>query len=139
MMTVRGDTGRPASGESSSLVIGKRQLILALQFLTGSLVTFGGTAFALLAVNQLGTALGSIHLLIGLTGLSVGIFALRRHSLPRKLLLAANALTIVYSISSVSAAGILSLLPSSAFHDSLIGTAAAVIMSSIIIYLLLRR
>lgn len=137
-MTLGGNGGRQDTGENSFLTIGKRQMIIALQFLIGSLVTFGGTAFALLAVNGLGITLGSIHLLIGLVGLFTGIFVATRKALPRNLLLGANLLTIVYSVSSVSVAGILSLLPSSAFHDSLIGTAAAVIMSSIVIYLLRR-
>ncbi len=124
--------------DSNDLVVSRRQIVIVLQFLVGSLVTFGGTAFALLAVNSFGTALGSVHLLIGAAGLLAGILAIRQEILPRTLLLVTNTFTILYSISSVSIAAIDSLLPTSALHDSLIGTAAAVIMSIVIVYLLPR-
>jgi hypothetical protein len=124
---------------SNDLVIGRRQVILLLQFLVGSLVTFGGTAFALSAVNSTGTALGLTHLSIGVTGLIVGVIAARRKTLPKRPLLAIGLITIAYSVSSVSVAAIESLLPTPSLHDALIGTTAAVIMNSIILYLLPRH
>jgi hypothetical protein len=118
------------------VVIGTRQLILGLQLLVGSLVTFGGTAYLLFAVNPLGTAFGAGHLLVGLTALSIGILALSRKGLRRSRLLGVNVVVIVYSLVSDGAAGMLTLLPTDAFHDSAVGTAAAVIISCTIVYLL---
>ena len=129
----------PNSGETQYLVLRKKHLIILLQFLVGALVTFGGTAFALLALNPFGTLLGLIHLGIGLTGLLGGILVVRRIDLPRNFLFATNAVTIAYSTISVSIAGMESLLPSSAFHDSIIGTAVAIAMSSVLICFISRR
>jgi hypothetical protein len=123
----------------NDLVIGRRQVILILQFLVGSLVTFGGTAFALSAVNSNGTALGLTHLSIGVAGLVVGVIAAKSKTLPKRPLLAVGLITIVYSVSSITVAAIDSLLPSPSLHDALIGTAAAVIMNAIILYLLPRH
>jgi len=121
------------------VAVNRRQLVLVLQILVGSLVTFGGTAYVIFAVGPLGTAFGSGHLLTGLAGLTIGIVALRRKVLPQKALLGINILTIVYSAVSDGAAGFLSLLPTSAFHDSVFGTLIAIIMSSLIVYLVTRR
>jgi hypothetical protein len=121
------------------VTVDRRQLVLVLQLLVGSLVTFGGSAYIIFAVNPLGTAFGSGHVLTGLAGLTIGIAALGRTVLPRKLLLGINILTIAYSAVSDAAAGALSLLPTSAFHDSVIGTLAAIIMSCLIVYLVTRR
>jgi hypothetical protein len=121
------------------VTLDRRQLVLALQILVGSLVTFGGTAYVIFAVNPLGTAFGSGHLLTGLAGLTVGIVTLRKKVLPRNALLGINIFTIAYSVVSDAAAGALSLLPNSAFHDSVIGTLIAIIMSSLIVYLVTRR
>jgi hypothetical protein len=126
-------------GGPQYVTVNRRQLVLALQLLVGSLVTFGGSAYVIFAVNPLGTAFGFGHLLTGLAGLTIGILALKRTALPRKLLLGINILTIAYSAASDTAAGALTLLPTSAFHDSVIGTLAAIIMSSLIVYLVTRR
>ncbi len=115
-----------------------RRLILFFQFVVGSLVTFGGTAYVIFAVNAAGSVFGAGHLLVGLTGLSVGFLTLAKKDLPRNWLLGINSITIVYSLLSDGAAGTLSLLPTGAFHDSVIGTAIAVIISCVIVYLLAR-
>jgi hypothetical protein len=128
----------PERPQSAYLVVGKRQVVIILQFLVGSLVTFGGAAFTLLAVNPSGTALGLGHLSIGVAGLLVGILAVTRSALPFGTLLAINGVTIAYSLLSVSIAAIQSLLPVPALHDSLIGTFVAVVMSGALIYLLPR-
>jgi hypothetical protein len=121
------------------VTVNRRQLVLVLQLLVGSLVTFGGSAYVIFAVNPLGTAFGFGHLLTGLAGLTIGIAVLGRKVLPRKLLLGINILTIAYSAASDAAAGALSLLPTSAFHDSVIGTLAAIVMSGMVVYLVTRR
>jgi hypothetical protein len=126
-------------GGPQYVTVNRRQLVLALQILVGSLVTFGGTAYVVFALSPLGTAFGSGHLLTGLSGLTVGILALRREPLPRNAMLGINIFTIGYSSVSDAAAGALTLLPDSAFHDSVIGTLIAIIMSSLIVYLVTRK
>ncbi len=121
------------------VVMSRRQLVLVLQILVGSLVTFGGTAYVVFALNSRGTAFGLGHLSVGVVGLFLGIFAASRKRLPRDALLGINLVTIAYSVVSDGAAGVLTLLPTGAFHDSVIGTVVAVIMSSAIVYLLARR
>lgn len=114
-----------------------RTAVKVLQFLVGALVTFGGASFAAFAINAFGTLLGLIHLSIGVAGLVTGILISRSEELPRRLLIAVNAVTIVYSASSESLVEAESLLPSFAATGSLIGTGVALIMSAAIIYLLL--
>ena len=111
--------------------------ITILQFLVGGLVTFGGFEFARNAVYPFGTALGLIHLSIGLAGLAIAFVMLRARSLnPRNLVLGINAITIAYSSLSESMVYIESLLGSVAL-DSLIGTIIAIVISLTVIYILL--
>jgi uncharacterized membrane protein YfcA len=112
--------------------------VTVLQFFVGGLVVFGGAAFAKDGTYPLGTALGLIHLSVGVVGLSAGYAFFRNRRWSRRLVLAANGLTIAYSAFSESVAKIDSLLPSS-FNDSLIGTLVAIVTSGAIIYLLVSR
>ena len=114
----------------------RRKTVLALQITVGLLVTFGGYAYVTFALNSLGTAFGSGHLLLGILGLAVSIAVFAKGSLSRKALLGVNISVIAYSLISDGAAGALNLLPTNAFDDSVIGTAAAVAMSSAIIMML---
>lgn len=114
----------------------RRLAVLTLQIIVGLLVTFGGYAYVTFALNSLGTALGSGHLLLGISGLAAGTFVIAKGSLSRRALLGVNISTIAYSLISDGAAGALKLLPVSAFSDSVVGTAAAVAMSSAIVVML---
>ena len=114
----------------------RRKTVLTLQIAVGLLVTFGGYAYVTFALNSLGTAFGSGHLLLGILGLAVSIAVFAKGSLSRKALLGVNISVIAYSLISDGAAGALNLLPTNAFDDSVIGTAAAVAMSSAIIMML---
>lgn len=108
--------------------------------MVGGLVTLGGGAFTAFALNDLGRALGEIHLFLGLAGLAAGfVVALHPKNFPRPLVLGINAITIAYSAFTEGVVEMQSLLPSSAAMDSLIGTAFAIIMSAVIIYVLVRR
>jgi hypothetical protein len=113
--------------------------LTVLQFLVGGLVTMGGSLFALDAVNSFGTALGLIHLTIGIAGLLGAFVMVTVKPWYRNFLLAANILTIAYSSFSESLVEIQSLLPSFAAVGSLYGTVIAIIMSGAIIFLLARR
>ncbi|MDA4117420.1 MAG: hypothetical protein OK455_03650 [Thaumarchaeota archaeon] len=112
--------------------------IKVLQLMVGSLVVFGGASLSVFASNQLGIALGLVHLSIGVFGLLTGFLILRTRALPRRLLIAVNVVTIAYSLFSEILVQIESLLPSFALTGSLIGTVVAIIMSGAIVYSLSR-
>lgn len=113
----------------------RRELLVALQFFVGGLVTLGGAAFATFGTYPLGTVLGLVHLLVGLMGLLAGFAMLRKGPWPRTFLVAISGVTICYSAFSETLAQIYALLPPG-ITDSLIGTIVAILTSSAIIYLL---
>jgi len=113
----------------------RRELLTALQFFVGGLVTLGGVGYAKSATYPVGTALGVIHLVVGLTGLFAGYAFFKREPHSRRLLVAINLVTIIYSAFSESAAEIYALMPPG-IGDALIGTIIAIVVSASIIYLL---
>ena len=108
--------------------------ITILQFLNGALVTGGGIAFAKFAVTGFGTALGLIHLGIGIIGLVAALVAVRSFAGSRSFLLGINVVTIAYSTASEVAIYFGALLSPDAATDSLIGTLIAIAASISIIY-----
>jgi len=110
----------------------------ALQFFVGGLVTLGGLGYASSATYPVRTALGLIHLVVGLTGLFAGYAFLKRKAWSPPFLIAINIVTIVYSAFSESVAEIYALM-TPGVGDALIGTIIAIIVSCAIIYLLLSR
>ena len=113
----------------------RRQLVTALQFFNGALVALGGLGYASSATYPVGTALGLIHLLVGLTALFAGYAFLKRRDYSRRLLIAINAVTIAYSAFSESAAELYALM-TPGVGDALIGTIVAIVVSIAIICLL---
>lgn len=126
-------SARPRPGGESSL-----ELVIALQFFVGGLVTLGGAGFARGAVFPVGTALGLVHLGLGLTGLFGGYAVLRKKPWSRSFLLAVNGLTIAYSGLSEGVAQVYALLPPGV-TDALVGTVVAIVASSLTVWLLLAR
>jgi hypothetical protein len=82
--------------------------------------------------------LGLIHLTVGLTGLFAGYTFLKRERYSRRLLIAINAVTIIYSAFSESMAELYALMPPG-IGDALIGTILTMIVSSVIIFLLVSK
>jgi hypothetical protein len=123
--------GRSGSGP-------RRELVTALQFFVGALVTLGGLGYANTAAYPVGTTLGLIHIVIGLVGLYAGYSFLKRRKGSARLLLWINGVTIVYSAFSEGAAEIYALM-TPGIGDALIGTIIAIIVSAVIIYLVLRQ
>jgi hypothetical protein len=113
-----------------------REIVIALQFFLGGLVTLGGVAFAKDGTYPIGTALGFVHLAVGLMGLVAGFAILKRKSWSRGFLIGINSVTIVYSAFAESLAEIYAYL-TPGINDALIGTVIAIIVSGVIIYLLL--
>jgi hypothetical protein len=116
----------------------RRELVTALQFFVGALVTLGGLGYASTATYPVGTTLGLIHLLVGLTGIFAGYAFLKRQAYSRRFLIAINIVTIVYSAFSESVAEVYALMPPG-IGDALVGTIIAIFVSAAIIYLLLRQ
>ncbi|MDA4114939.1 MAG: hypothetical protein OK442_00115 [Thaumarchaeota archaeon] len=114
----------------------RRQLVTALQFFNGALVTLGGLGYANAATYPVGTALGVIHLLMGLVALFAAYAFLKRRDYSRRLLFAINGVTIAYSAASEAAAEIYALM-TPGIGDALIGTIIAIVVSIAIIYLLI--
>jgi hypothetical protein len=112
-----------------------RTLVTALQFFNGALVILGGLGFAASATYPVGTALGVVHLLVGLVDLFAGYAFLKREPYSRRLLIAINAVTIAYSAFSESLAEVYALM-TPGIGDALIGTIIAIVVSIAIIYLL---
>ncbi|MDG6998725.1 MAG: hypothetical protein JRN15_06395 [Nitrososphaerota archaeon] len=112
-----------------------REIVTILQFFVGGLVTLGGAAYARSGTYPFGTAMGLVHLAVGLTGLFAGYSFLRRKHWSQNFLIGINYLTIGYSAFSETIAEIYALLPPG-INDALIGTIIAIIVSATIIYIL---
>jgi len=110
-----------------------RQIVIVLQFFVGGLVTLGGVAYAKSGTYPVGTAVGLIHLAVGLTGLLAGYAYVRRTSRSREFLVGINVVTIVYSALAESLAEVYALLPPGV-NDALIGTIIAIMVSAVIVY-----
>lgn len=114
------------------------EIVSVLQFFMAGLVTLGGAAFARGGTYPVGTALGLVHLAVGLTGLFAGYSFLTRKTWSRKFVIVINGVTIGYSALAESLAEIYAFLPPG-INDALIGTIIAIIVSATIIYLLVSR
>lgn len=110
-------------------------VVTALQFFVGGLVTLGGAAYARFGTYPFGTALGLVHLAVGLAGLLGGYIVYRREPRARRFLIVVNLVTIAWSAFSEGMAQVFSLL-TPGINDSLIGTIVAVLVSAEIIYML---
>jgi hypothetical protein len=116
----------------------RRDLVTALQFFVGGLVTLGGLGYTSTATYPVGTALGLIHFVVGLVGLYAGYSFLKRRPGSARLLLWTNGITIVYSAFSEGAAEMYALM-TPGIGDALIGTIIAIVVGAVIIYLVLRQ
>ena len=94
-----------------------------------------GLGYATSATYPVGTALGVVHLLVGLIGLFAGYAFLKRKAHSRRLLVAINGVTIAYSAFSESLAEVYALM-TPGVGEALIGTIIAIVVSVAIIYLL---
>jgi hypothetical protein len=112
-----------------------RELVIALQFFDGALVTVGGLGYASSATYPVGTALGVIHLLVGLVGVFAGYAFFRRKTYSRRFLFAICGVTIAYSAFSETLAEVYALM-TPGIGEALVGTIIAIFVGVAIIYLL---
>jgi hypothetical protein len=124
-----GRKARPSTPSQS-----RRGLITALQFFVGALVTLGGAAFAEDGAYPIGTALGSVHLVVGILGLVGGYGVYKRKDWSKSYLVAINAVTIAYSAFAETLAEVYAYLPQG-INDALIGTIVAIVVSAAIVYM----
>lgn len=115
-----------------------REIVMALQFFVGGLVTFGGAAYAKNGTYPVGTALGLVHLAVGVSGLIGGYYFMRRMSWSTRFLIGTNSITIAYSAFSETLAQMYDYL-TPGITDSLIGTIVAIVVSAVILRILTRR
>jgi hypothetical protein len=113
----------------------RREIVAIMQFFVGGLVTLGGASFMSSGTYPVGTILGSIHLVVGLTGLYAGYAFYTKKTWSKKFLIVTNGVTIAYSTFAESLAEIYAYLPRG-INDALIGTIIAIVVSGAIIYLL---
>jgi hypothetical protein len=116
----------------------RREIITVLQFFVGALVTLGGAAFARFGRYPVGTALGLVHLVVGVGGLIGGYYFMKRKPWAIKFLIGMNSLTITYSSFSETLAQFYDYL-TPGITDSLIGSIVAVVLSTIILCLVTRK
>lgn len=116
----------------------RQGLVTALQFFVGGLVTLGGAAFTEDGSYPVGTALGSVHLVIGVLGLVGGVAIYKRTAWSKPYLVTINAVTIAYSAFSETLAEVYAYLPQGV-NDALIGTIIAIVVSGAIVYLVRRE
>ena len=124
-------------GQSGSVAT-HQQVITALQFFVGALVTPGGAAFVRGGTYPIGTTLGVVHLFVGLAGLLGGYVIMSKKPWSRSFLIGINGVTIAYSAFAESLVEAYAYLPPG-INDSLIGTVIAIVVSAVIIYMLTRR
>lgn len=134
LLVVAAYRGYRERGQGGSQIRG--ELVVALQFFVGGLVTLGGAAFARSGTYPVGTALGLVHLAIGLTGLFGGYVALKMKPWSKGFLISINSLIILYSAFAETLAEVYDYLPPG-INDALIGTIVAIAASLAILYLLL--
>ena len=116
-----------------------RILVLALlQLIVGGIVVLGGIALINFSVDAIGKALGIVHAILGVLGLSAGILLWIRKGRARTLTISANALIIAFSAASELVLSATNSLPSDQFVDSIIGTVAAIVIGAVVIIQLVR-
>jgi uncharacterized membrane protein YfcA len=97
-------------------------------------VTLGGAALTASGTYPVGTLLGSIHLAVGLGGLYGGYAFFKRKTWSARFLIIINVLAIAYSAFAETLAEIYAYLRPG-INDAFIGTIIAIIVSSVIIYM----
>ncbi len=116
-----------------------RVLLLAtLELIVGGVVVLGGAALISFSVDAMGKALGIVHAILGLMGLSAGVLLLAKKGMVWTLTVWTNVLIIVFSIASEVALFGAGSLPSDQFVDSITGTTVAVVIAVVVIVLLMR-
>ena len=115
-----------------------RVLILAvLEFIVGGIVVLGGAALVYFSNDATGMSLGVVHAILGLSAFPVAFLLLTGKVGARTLALGVDAVIIVFSSVSEIILSTTGSLSSGPFFDSVVGTAVAVLIAAVIVYLLM--
>ncbi len=138
---VRADVARLARARTGMRAnLSTRVLLLAtLELIVGGVVVLGGAALISFSVDAMGKALGIVHAILGLMGLSAGVLLLAKKGMVWTLTVWTNVLIIVFSTASEVALFGAGSLPSDQFVDSITGTTVAVVIAVVVIVLLMKH
>jgi len=115
-----------------------RVLILAvLEFIVGGIVVLGGAALVYFSNDATGMSLGVVHAILGLSAFPAAFLLLTGKVGARTLALGVDAVIIVFSSVSEIILSTKGSLSSGPFFDSIVGTAVAVLIAALIVYLLM--
>jgi len=115
-----------------------RVLILAaLEFIVGGIVVLGGAALVYFSNDANGMSLGVVHAILGLSAFPTAFLLLTGKVGARTLSLGVDAVIIVLSAVSEITLSTTGSLSSGPFFDSIVGTAVAILIAAIIVYLLM--
>ena len=110
--------------------------IAILEMVVSGIVVLGGAALVYYSVDIAGKALGIIHAILGLIGISAGFLLWMKSGKAWTVTVWANVMIISFSIASEIVLSALNSLPSDQFVDSVIGTIVAVLISTTVIAML---
>jgi len=115
-----------------------RGLILAvLELIVGGIVVLGGAALVYFSNDATGMSLGVVHAILGLSAFPTAFLLSTGKVGARTLALGVDAVIIVFSSVSEIILSTTGSLSSGPFFDSIVGTAVAVLIAAVIVYLLM--
>jgi hypothetical protein len=112
-------------------------LLAALELIVGGIVVLGGAALVYFSTNTTGMSLGFVHAILGLLAFSASYLLLTSKARARTITVGVDAAIIAFSTVSETILSTTQSLPSGPFTDSIVGTAAAVVIAAVIVYQLL--
>jgi hypothetical protein len=113
-------------------------LLTVLEFIVGGIVVLGGAVLVYFSTDAIGMSLGVVHAILGVMALPAGYLLLTGRARARTLTLWVDATIIAFSTISEIILSTTGSLPSGPFADSVVGTVLAVLISTIILYQLMR-
>jgi len=116
----------------------RASLLAVLEFVVGGIVVLGAAALVYFSTDATGMSLGIVHAILGLMAFPAGYLLLTGNARARTLTLGVDAAIVAFSIASEIILSTTSSLPSGPFADSIIGTAVAMIIATVIVYQLMR-
>lgn len=122
----------------NSALKNRMRLLAVLEFIVGGIVVLGAAALVDFSNDTTGMSLGVVHAVLGLTAFLSGYILLTGKVRARTLIIVVNAAIIVFSTVSEIILSTTGSLPSGPFADSVIGTAVAVLIATIILYQIMR-
>jgi hypothetical protein len=112
-------------------------LLGVLEFIVGGIVVLGGAALVYFSTDATGKSLGIVHAVLGQMAFPAGYLLLTGKARARTLTLGVDAAIIAFSTISEIILSTTGSLTSGPFADSIIGTAVAILIATVIMYRLM--